>query len=423
MILTDDAASSSQAPSAEWPSDALANNHRLPDWYAWAYGYPQPGAPPNPAHAVLQNMLDSIPGAANRMMVVDCGFRAIPPRPRNRETLNYNRTAENSYEYLHSLAMRSRVNPRLRHDLLFFYNEFIAPSLQTAPAAFQIWAHELAYSHPYQQILSLNLAQTDQVRDLYADKYKAVNRYIGKHGCVAYLFLPQVSDAVPWASREQGIILFRGTAFSARAKYNPDQDDVADLPGSLSEPSGLRTDFDWVGIGYHAFSEFKPVLENWCDTATHFSTPHITFVGHSLGGALAMRSLAVYAIRHPERAAESRLYISSSPGIEPEMANAIEQLPRKNRWASWHVNDRIAHCGHHPTFIGLEFGGAHIDTALDTLPQSLSFRDKHGIPLASLVSAWGFRCSSEIKDKPTEAGSFNYFRRLLGSSAGWFFSY
>ncbi|KAF9324654.1 hypothetical protein BGZ91_002828 [Linnemannia elongata] len=108
------------------------------------------------------------------------------------------------------------------------------------------------------------------------------------------------------------IVLFRGTAQTPAIYMDP-------ISRRLRfEPSGWKPDFDMIGVAFSSFEEILPSLKQWYkDWATEDG---ITFIGHSLGGALALRAMSQRALELYQQSREQSkdvAFIYSSAGVDP----------------------------------------------------------------------------------------------------------
>lgn len=219
-----------------------------------------------------------------------------PPRPA---------AASVDYRLLGSALHECKRSPDLsaRTEFLEFYGAYAAPALHQEEVALQYMTTRLAglylrVGDTIPMCITENLRQTP-VRD-YASSYQVSDLINDNtHGCFAYRLEPQDGDMAAWA-----MVLFVGTANTR----------VGDVLALEHCPTGLRADLDPMGIGRTAFEAQAPALVEWVTSSQRQGrTVHI--VGHSLGGAMAMRLLARLT---PEQQQQARLFHFCAPGIEPE---------------------------------------------------------------------------------------------------------
>ena len=133
-------------------------------------------------------------------------------------------------------------------------------------------------------------------------------------GLIAYMFDP-VDELGKVCIEKDPIILFRGTAMSL--------DKQAKQEG---HGKGIKADLDQKGIGYSQYEQNKESLQAWA-TQELAKNPqrHIAVVGHSLGGALAMRFMC-------DSKNQEKLHLTTfqSPGIDKKSAKGFKAQSSKN---------------------------------------------------------------------------------------------
>lgn len=266
------------------------------------------------------------------------------------------------------------------------YNQEVVPRFSTLEANFQIWAHCLSAVHPPDhQLVDLNVAGGNQ-RD-YSTQYRFNGTCIKvpAAGCVWHYLLPENNP------RGRAILLFRGTA--------PHPATYRSRRGSLhTEPIGAYADGNIIGVSRLSFERIRPHIAQWLATQSQ-ERRHVTFVGFSLGGALAMRSLLHYATRTPGAFEweQSELYIFNSPGLENSAAAELTlRFPPAQLRAIWHVDDYVSKTGYYPRTMGTEYSRSHRVSLFDpaqtaaTYPRltHLSVIKRHNLPLLAIEEVW-----------------------------------
>jgi alpha-beta hydrolase superfamily lysophospholipase len=394
------------------------------------------------------------------------------------------------FEEFKAYAKTARCDPAQRPTLFSRYNAEIAPHLDTARAAFELWSQVLVYTHPLGQYLVLDLKREDDpIVDAgeYAPVYHVTRALVAEEGCVAFLLQPCDSVGGAPLRGKRAIIAFRGTAASDPAIYRAPQlvVDEARIPpyepsllgmsagaavsglscigtalltqglavpfiipsivGSalsgaavgavaghvmgppypmkvvtewMKEPSGVNTDFDWVAVGHNAYNAARGAVFELIRHGLNEGADNFTFIGHSLGGALAMDAMADFARTHPSRADGAQLYITASAGVEETVAAELNELPSVNRKASWHARDWVPTAGTYPPCEGVEVKDDdrdewHTRSAVAT----------HLLPFVSLQVGWNRRSWSDPKTMPdcraVRWGISEGGRRVIGSTLGW----
>jgi len=251
------------------------------------------------------------------------------------------------------------------------YNETVARRFTTLEANFHIWANCLSAIHPPQGTV-VHLHVDQRYRYDYATHYRF--EHTGVHvwaaGCVWHYLEPH-NDPNPNA---RAILLFRGTAIKP-ATYRSQR-------GWLhTEPIGAYADGNISGVARQSYNRIRSKVSDWMRQKSDQRRP-ITFVGSSLGGSLAMRSLEVHRMNGHHQWQQSELYIFSSPGLETEIANNLEtHFSRNQLHAFWHVDDWVAITGHYPQTRGREYS-AHPHR------RKLGIIERHTLPFVSLEEGW-----------------------------------
>jgi pimeloyl-ACP methyl ester carboxylesterase len=214
---------------------------------------------------------------------------------------------------------------------------------------------------------------------------------------VAHLLVPQGKGRL--------IILFRGTTFCP-ATYKT-------TSGMRLEPTGFAPDTDPIGVGFLSYGHIAKNLEFWI---TEFGARrNITFIGHSLGGALALRALL--ACRDKNIGGHSRAYIFSSVGVDFYTAHCFKYIypatkSQKSLVAVWHRDDIVAKTGHFPSMNGTE-----IYCGLDDSFPWLSPSDKHGLPFVALSESWSMAVCMTPREKPAHHVISNLARGVVRRAA------
>lgn len=224
---------------------------------------------------------------------------------------------------------RNSTSPQVKADYLANFNANFAHLLNHEGAALERLAKHHAYLtmecgqrlrfnvkyhlRPHRQHTPESMLAPD--RAPYAAQYKVADRLVIPGSPLqAYLLLPEGGTR-----NDQAIIVFRGTS------PGHFQDRTARAMGVRA---GLAADVDPEGVGYEEFQQHKEVLREWVLRAL---SEHrgITFVGHSLGGALASR---LYLDARREYAAYTdylRLATFNSPAIDARTVRSV--APRSDQ--------------------------------------------------------------------------------------------
>lgn len=290
------------------------------------------------------------------------------------------------------------------------YNTKVVPHFSTLEANFQIWAHCLSAVHPpNHQLVHLNVAAGHQ-RD-YNTRYRFEGTCIKTPaaGCVWHYLLPENEHG------GRAILLFRGTAPHPASYHNE--------RGSLhTEPIGTYADGNLISVSRFSFERIRPQIAQWLQTRSQ-ARRHITFVGFSLGGSLAMRSLLHYATQTPNafELEQCELYIFNSPGLEESAATelTVRFQPAQLR-AIWHVDDYVSKPGFYPRTIGKEYSRSRRVLPLDqaqtaaTSPKLkyLSILDRHTLPLLAIEEVWHERLAY-VAESVSGAPIVSSYRRAI----------
>ena len=199
-----------------------------------------------------------------------------------------------------------------RRFLEGFHAHTIAPALRYEETALQLVATRISgmYLRPGDP-LALRIDQNwdAQAVQAYAPQYTIAARINDTtEGCLAFLLQPQGQVTA------RSIVLFAGTA----------NDRAGDVLALQEYPRGLRADFDPRGIGYTAFEANAAVLLRWVQEE-HNCGRQMLLLGHSLGGALAMRTLAALS---PAAQQRTHLLTVHAPGIN---RTAVDRVVPNNR--------------------------------------------------------------------------------------------
>jgi hypothetical protein len=334
------------------------------------------------------------------------------------------------------------------------YNKTVAIHLSTLEANFHIWANLLSAIHPPQGTI-VDLRVLDRQKDFaedYAERYKFVQTCVRVPGvgCVWHYLEPVGKESVEGeiikdralgkgtlknenrtsssaemksvkkrgidddyiepadrgstnhkfvndqGKAKRAIILFRGTAIHP-ATYRPKRRWLH------TEPMGVWADGNLLSVASTSFFWIKSDIGEWMKVQSDIGRD-ITFVGASLGGTLAMRSLKHHIIAQCAEKKESwkrsALYIYSAPGLSRGAANFLkEKFYENDRWlqlhAFWHVDDWVATTGHYPRTNGREYSQQRCSLsrpvssrATKIPPDHLSKRERHTLPFVALEEVW-----------------------------------
>jgi pimeloyl-ACP methyl ester carboxylesterase len=264
------------------------------------------------------------------------------------------------------------------------YNIFLAEKFNTTASAFNLWANHLAYIHPPAgTLISLGLPPEKGYDRLYVFKTAIVSHTAE---VVAHLLVPNKAGRL--------IILFRGTA-PAPATYM-DADQTLRL-----EPTGFGADTDFVGVGFAAHRHIADQISVW--TKKFERGRGTTFIGHSLGGALALRAHHAQCDAGPS--VSSRAYVYSPAGLDLWTAKVMESglsANLKTIGAAWHQDDFISKTGHFPSMRGIEIRSSPFDSFphLRGASYIVGESDRHGLPFLALWVGWRKTIFFVRREKP-----------------------
>ena len=167
--------------------------------------------------------------------------------------------------------------------------------------------------------------------------------------------------------------LFRGTSPNP-AFYEKDGQ-------TYLEPTSLLTDTDPIGVGYFAYKSIRPKLLEWVGRAKREGR-NVVFVGHSLGGTLALRAMHDYG---SDLRTSAYLYNPAGVDIFTRRKEIIKS--EKRIVAMWHQRDLVSKCGLFPKMNGTEI----VDNEGDGYKKERErgVMSRHGIPYKALNQAWG----------------------------------
>jgi pimeloyl-ACP methyl ester carboxylesterase len=279
------------------------------------------------------------------------------------------------------------------------YNNEVAPRLATLEANFELWAYCLAPAHPPPNTV-VNLHVDAARQGDYATQYRfeATQIRVPAAGCVWHCLVPvENPGGHPGAViRNRVILLFRGTA-QTPATWRSHR-------GSLhTEPIGAYADGNVFGVSKYSFYLIRSSIDAWLAIQSQ-QRRHVTFVGYSLGGSLAMRSLLHHATRNPPTFEwqQSELYMYAAPGLERSASQALTTLfdgdpLYRQLHAFWHDRDWVPVTGNYPRTWGFEYSSidrpptpADPTQALAVRRElhSLSVQQRHSLPFVALEEGW-----------------------------------
>jgi pimeloyl-ACP methyl ester carboxylesterase len=191
---------------------------------------------------------------------------------------------------------------------------------------------------------------------------------------VAHLLVPSEAGRL--------IILFRGTSPAPATYRAPDRT-------LRLEPTGFGPDTDFVGVGFAAHRHIASHLSMW--TREFARGRGVTFIGHSLGGALALR--AHHAQCSEELGVGSCAYIYSPAGLDLWTAKIMGRQFSTNAGsigAAWHQDDFISKTGHFPAMGGVEIRSSPYDSFPHLRGASYMSGEsaRHGLPFLALRIGW-----------------------------------
>lgn len=219
-------------------------------------------------------------------------------------------------------AAKHAPHPATRAEFLDFYAHHVAPALPAEETALQLLATRLSgmYLCPGHSVALRIRHNWDHAPvQAYATEYQVAERLNDTaEGCLAFLLRP-ANDA-----QARAIILFGGTANGV----------AGDVLALQAFPRGLRADFDPRGIGHAAFERNAATLVSWVEQE-QAAGREVMLLGHSLGGALAMRAMAALS---PAQQRSAHLLTVHAPGINAEAVARIVPGGRNVR----HITHRFA---------------------------------------------------------------------------------
>eukprot|EP01043_Picozoa_sp_COSAG02_P053972 COSAG02_NODE_6041_length_3849_cov_2.330933_1_plen_720_part_10 len=214
----------------------------------------------------------------------------------------------NAYDLklLMSATKRSQREDKTRR---FFklYNRDVAPKLTKEMDTLEYLAIKIAYLNLEVDdtiYMGINMETQTRTESQYSNSYQVTDKHVCRDtGLVAYLLEPTSQDKNP-------IILFRGTASTL--------DKTAKIEGHTT---GKKTDLDREGVGYNAYEQNSGTINKWIGEMIRGKPNRkVSVVGHSLGGALAQRTLC--GSLH-----QNRLEVTTfqAPGIDKKTASLLEK--------------------------------------------------------------------------------------------------
>ncbi|KAK5809437.1 hypothetical protein F5H01DRAFT_395084 [Linnemannia elongata] len=289
-----------------------------------------------------------------------------------------------------------RLKPEDTEHFLKEYGEVVAPMLCDTTAAFSVWAHKLAYIHPPEGCQFPLQRNHHNHNENYASLYILREPLVDMEAqVVAYPLTPSDGNALTPSDGKKGrfIVLFRGTA-QTPAWYWDNQ-----TGGYQFEPVGWKSDFDWRGVAFASFEKVLPRLKKWYGEWAN--EDGITFIGHSMGGALALRAMSRRAEGLRGRS-KDEAFIYSSAGVDFFCAVRLShQFDERAVKFVWHKDDIVPKAGHFPHVSGIRVSSGHKDgfpELRDNGPQS-SLRHgegpRHTIPFLAVHKGWGEKVDTE----------------------------
>ncbi len=283
-----------------------------------------------------------------------------------------------------------------RREVVDYYNHQVGPMLQTEESALQLLVTRLAHLklergwhvrfHVRRNLMGTSMAHL-------ASDYRIRDIFSHPKGGMGLVLDPQDTD-----SRHASIMLFRGTASRASK----------DILANAIYPSGGRDDIHRMGVGHVGTQNLTGWFQEHVDRVQSQGR-RLMLVGHSLGGAYALKLLATLPAQKQEKI---HTLTFCPPGITWREARAIRSPPANNR-IIFHRWDPVS-------LAGVAFPPAMFASIHDTICRG-PFNIPHGLPQLAIREARGDGLHNSIsKFTERSRASFNYWAiiaepiRILG---------